>query len=525
MNPRKDYTQRTWLAAAALLAVLGGVSLIPPCSVCGITLKRTNILADVIRFEEATSEAVSREVTLDEDEFHIDLVRVAEQVVAVDTLPHEVPATYAWQLGPADTTAQPLPDSVLFATGETGPIVPVESFDTTGCNPLRALYEKLLDGRPVRMAVLGDSFIEGDILTADLRECLQERYGGCGAGFAPMASPLTGFRRTVKTQSKGWTTHNLMQYKSAPQPLRDRFYISGWVCQPAVDAQTRWECTDARRNLDPCAGARILFLSPRDSRAEVVVNDTLRRLFPIEGDPALRQIAIEGLPIHSLAFRVVEGTDGFIGYGVLLEGRGVNVDNYSIRSNNGQALFRTSPTVNAQANALLDYDLVVLQYGLNIMQQGIRNYANYGAQVAKMIAYVKQCFPTAAVLVLGVSDRSVRTENGFEPMDAIPHMIRSQREAARQGNAAFWNTAAAMQAQGGMERFVANGWAGKDYTHINYAGGRQVARALAAALHEGVRRTALTRRRERLREELRRSIADSLRLAVRKELFAPAVIR
>ena len=83
-----------------------------------------------------------------------------------------------------------------------------------------------------------------DILTADLRERLQSAYSGGGAGFAPMASPLTAFRRTVKTQSKGWTTYNIMQRKAAPARLRENFYVSGWVSQPAAGASTRWESTD-----------------------------------------------------------------------------------------------------------------------------------------------------------------------------------------------------------------------------------------------------------------------------------------
>lgn len=48
----------------------------------------------------------------------------------------------------------------------------------------------------------------------------------------------------------------------------------------------------------------------------------------------------------------------------------MTVDNYSIRSNNGQALFGTNPSVNAQIDAFAEYDLVILQYGLNIMQEG-----------------------------------------------------------------------------------------------------------------------------------------------------------
>ena len=64
---------------------------------------------------------------------------------------------------------------------------------------------------------------------------------------------------------------------------------------------------------------------------------------------------------------MLSGNEGFIGYGAVFEADGVVVDNYSVRSNNGQAMFWTNPSVNAQMNDLLGYDLVILQYGLNIM--------------------------------------------------------------------------------------------------------------------------------------------------------------
>ncbi|MDR0995154.1 MAG: hypothetical protein LBL81_02555, partial [Tannerella sp.] len=43
--------------------------------------------------------------------------------------------------------------------------------------------------RPVRIAFLGDSFIEGDILVADFRQALQQQFGGRGVGFVPVNSP------------------------------------------------------------------------------------------------------------------------------------------------------------------------------------------------------------------------------------------------------------------------------------------------------------------------------------------------
>ena len=66
-----------------------------------------------------------------------------------------------------------------------------------------------------------------------------------------------------------------------------------------------------------------------------------------------------------------------------------------------------------------------------------------------------------------------------------------QRQAAESCGAAFWNTYEAMQKLGGMKEFVANGWAGKDYTHINYAGGKRIATSLYHALLQGAERYAV----------------------------------
>ncbi len=529
-SPEKNYIHKSWQAVAALIAVLAAVSFIPPQSIGGVKLRRANILSDLLVFDDSQAAAAEAEPQLfDEEEFHVDISEVAERIVA-DTLFSEVQTTFLWdpaQVGPTAAPRHVVPDTVRWSAALT----PIEEADTVAAPSFRSFCDTLLAARrPVRIAVLGDSFIEGDILTADLRERLQECYGGGGPGFAPMASPLTAFRRTVRTQSKGWTTYNIMQRRTAPEALRANFYVSGWVSHPAAGASTRWEMTDYRRHLEACSSARVLFLSPAASRVEVTLNDTLHREFAIPAAAAVRQIEVRAPRIRSLAFRVVSGTDGFIGYGAIFEGGGVTVDNYSVRSNNGQAMFWTNPSVNAQIDAFAHYDLVILQYGLNIMQSGVRNYRAYSAQIEKMIAYVRECFPRAAVLVLGVSDRSVRTDAGFEPMDAIPFMLDWQRQAARNAGAAFWPTCDAMRAEGGMEAFVQNGWAGKDFTHINYAGGRSVARALCDAVNAETQRihaareaAALRHRQEALLDSARRAEIDRqlLPAAVTQPLNAP----
>ncbi|WP_295957996.1 hypothetical protein [uncultured Alistipes sp.] len=524
-TPEKDYTHRGWIAALALIAVLGAVSFIPPQSLGGVKFRRANILSDILAFDDAAP-AAEEPALFDEADFHVDMAQVAEQIEAerieADTAPRPVRLTFEWTLASGELPHRKVtPDS----TRLNPTLVGIEEFRPADSSRLRAFYDTLLyAARPVRIAVLGDSFIEGDILTADLREKLQQAYGGGGAGFAPMASPLTAFRRTIKTQSKGWTSYNIMQRKAAPQHLRGNFYVSGWVCQPAAGASTRWESTDFRQRLDTCTTARVFFISPADSRIELTLNDTLRHEFEVEGAPAVRQAIVTAPRIRSLGFKVLSGTDGFIGYGAVFEAGGVVVDNYSVRSNNGQAMFWTNPSVNAQVNALAGYDLVILQYGLNIMQTGVRNYTNYARQIEKMIAYVRQCFPGAAVLVLGVSDRSVKTDTGFEPMDAIPYMLGFQREAAENTGAAFWPTCDAMRSLGGMEQFVANGWAGKDFTHINYAGGRRVAWSLFDAINAGAYEAYAEAEAARIRRQAEQAVLDSLRRQkIDRELLPAAV--
>ena len=69
-TPEKDYTHRTWLAAAALIAVLVAVSFIPPQSIGGIGLRRANILSDLVTFDDsAAAEESSSPALYDEEEF------------------------------------------------------------------------------------------------------------------------------------------------------------------------------------------------------------------------------------------------------------------------------------------------------------------------------------------------------------------------------------------------------------------------------------------------------------------------
>ncbi|MEG1545113.1 MAG: hypothetical protein RR382_11430, partial [Tannerellaceae bacterium] len=96
--------------------------------------------------------------------------------------------------------------------------------------------------------------------------------------------------------------------------------------------------------------------------------------------------------------------------------------------------------------------------------------------------HVQRCFPMADILLLGVSDRSHQDEGEFETMPAVLALLHAQRQSARQVGIPFWNVFGAMGGENSMVRFVANNWASKDYTHLSFRGGREVAAALLKAI-------------------------------------------
>ncbi len=366
------------------------------------------------------------------------------------------------------------------------PRVPIEDFDTLPHSAFDRFCRKVASRDSlVRIAFLGDSFVEADIITADLRELFQTKYGGSGVGYAPMATPLTRYRPTIKTAWEGWTSHNIMQYNRTAEPMRSHFPISGWVSLPTNGVSITWSATSARKYIDSCQVARLHFVAFNSCRLEVSVNELPPQSYSFEGGEQLRQIVVRDTAIRTLKLKVVSGAAGFMGYGAIFEGdSGVVVDNYSVRSNNGRAILWSSPTINSQIDAAIGgYDLVVLQYGLNIMQSGVTHYTNYGAQLERMIEFVRESFPSAAIVVMGVSDRWIKQGGEYRQMlSESTSLTAYQREASINQGVCFWNTCAAMASQGGMENFVKHSLAAKDHTHINVKGGAVVAKMLFEAI-------------------------------------------
>ena len=340
-----------------------------------------------------------------------------------------------------------------------------------------ALRNSRQANRPVRVAFLSDSFIEGDIVVADFRSGMQERFGGRGVGFVPVTSVAAQFRPTIEQKAEGWTTWSMLT------DHHHRYTLSGMMFEPKGEkVSVSVKTTNRYPELQSASSLKFLYEQNTRTWMKLHYNnqpDTINELLPVVSK--ITQYERKGT-FTEATFSFTE-TEGFRALGVALEDNsGVVVDNYSLRGNSGMILNRLDSSLCRNLTEVRPYDLIILQYGLNVVSDSVLHYGWYSKRMEEAVRHVQVCFPEADILLLGVSDRSHQEEGEFETMPAVLALLHTQRQIARKTGIPFWNTFGAMGGENSMVRYVENNWASKDYTHLSFRGGREIATALFNAL-------------------------------------------
>lgn len=332
----------------------------------------------------------------------------------------------------------------------------------------------------IRIAFYGDSFIEGDIVTEDLREGLQDKYGGQGVGFVPPSTVLAGHRKSVLIYANGISSHWLVD----STVIRREAGIAGSYYYPTEEASTSYIGTTFRKHIDTFSTVRLLYQSKyHDTKVSYAINRTERGSVALPRESSVGIAKIEGNIGRIWLGYPSDSTLKL--YGTLLDGdKGICVDNFAMRGNAGYAMLGVPVKTLRAADSLLSYRLIVLQYGLNAVYGSNTDFSAYKKQMLKFIDHVKEGFPNADILLLSVSDRSTLKAGEYVTMQGIPYMVNAQREVAAEAGIAFWDVYTAMGGKNSMGDFVKAkpAKAAKDHTHLSFEGGRDIGSKLLEAL-------------------------------------------
>ena len=337
---------------------------------------------------------------------------------------------------------------------------------------LALLADSLPTDRTVNIAYYGDSFIEGDILTADLREMLQTRYGGGGPGWVEPGPNFGSFRPTVNVSWSNVSEHAVVNRGFIPalQGPSQRYYLLSRYAAFTAKASSKYEHAAQWQRMH-------LFLRSQVS-SSVMFGPSQDRMTvkPILPSDAVQTFVLNGSS-RSVTCGFGESPSNIQLLGITLDAaKGIALDNFSMRGIPGHSLAYMPLNTMQQIARYRPYDLVILHFGLNAV--GAKSSQ---AEAEAYIAKMKQAF-----LIVSVSDRDQRSAQGIHTIPQVKQLVDLQRTMAQQLHVGFFNLFEAMGGEGSMADFVNKGEANKDYTHLNFKGGKRLAELYYKAILAGV---------------------------------------
>ena len=358
--------------------------------------------------------------------------------------------------------------------------------DYTFFDSLFCAFEQARDsGRTVRVVHYGDSQIELDRISSNLREALQVRFGGCGTGMfpamthTPMASvshyASGGFAfYTMVTDS---TTRRAGHNRYGPLSQLTALYGGGSV---SLRAQRQKSTLEHVRSFQSVS---LLYGRASEDFTAAVQSDTLNPT------PVVRADSCATWATWTFDRPVDKATLKFTGsaeiYGIATDGvSGVTVDNIPMRGSTGHILTRIDKELMKTSFELDDTRLVILQFGGNFVPAAGSSKAisGYMDDVREQIAYFQEVAPEAKILFIGPSDMAVSTEDGrIVSYRRLPELVDSLKTVSLESGAAYWDLYSMMGGRNSMAQWVRHypAYAGPDYVHFTPAGAKVVGETLS----------------------------------------------
>lgn len=469
MNP----TVRTFVFVGLLVSILLAMHLLPTMVIGDVELRHVNILSDVLP-------------EVYQQRYGIDVIPVPEPPKPLVARKKKKEATDADSLKAiASTTETPTPDGPAEATADTAADLQhaIADYSEGYAGGMDHFYDCLAQAaeRPVRIAYYGDSFVEGDILTADLRQLLQDRFGGSGVGWVDCTDRLNGFRRTVKVKGFGFKDYEVVQhpYSHEAEGIAQRYYV------PHNEATTRAQGTRANGHTSAWQKAMLFLRTSGGVNVTTYIDGDSVGTHHVEGAPTVQMLTEQRAAMGKTGYRFTEVGDATFVYGMALEGsHGVVLDNFSMRGSAGYTIAKIPRQTLSDFARLRPYDLIVLHFGLNVASEK-SHAANYKAYIRRMqtaVEHLRAAFPQASLLIVSMPDRDQRTDAGIRTMVGVESLVAYQQILAANCHVAYYNLFQAMGGRESMKKLVDQNLAAKDYTHLTHKGGKLLARLIFDAL-------------------------------------------
>ena len=370
--------------------------------------------------------------------------------------------------------------------------------DSLGMAKLAIALQQLSQAGVLRILHFGDSQIEGDRITGDLRESLQSLYGGEGPGIQPVVPfvPMASVAHSAEGQWTRMVSFGRANDKSpsnqyGPRGISHRYSEAAGT---GPDAKIRF----SPRTYGPARArrSRSFSLLHGPSRGPVEIrwyaNDSLWKIDYLDSNArpgALTVTASQAVKSLTLEFRGASPD----WYGLSMDGvSGVRVDNVGMRGADGLSFTRMDRTHFMASLQREPVGLVILQFGGNAVPYFKSKEAvhRYGDAFRRQIRLFQEALPGANILVVGPSDMAVKDGLEWHSYPFVEEVRNTLKAAAFAEAAGFFDVMEFMGGPGGMVDWVGQNppLAGPDHIHFTPRGAKKVAQALLTSLQDELQR-------------------------------------
>ena len=147
-----------------------------------------------------------------------------------------------------------------------------------------------------------------------------------------------------------------------------------------------------------------------------------------------------------------------------------------MRGNAGLVFTKMDETLLRQHYKQLNTKLIILQFGGNVVPY-ITDFGYYERLFSAQIRRIKKVAPDVAIIVIGVSDMSIKELNRYVTFPNLEKVRDALKKASLNNNAIYWDMYEAMGGKNSMPSWVfANPpLAAKDFVHFNPKGAKIIA--------------------------------------------------
>ena len=367
---------------------------------------------------------------------------------------------------------------------------------------IASLRENMKSGK-CRIIHYGDSQLEGDRISAYLRNRFQSLYGGSGPGFVPIVQVYDNISANV-THSDNWTRHayfdptqekfphkkygaysSLSRFTPAyTEPIDSLMLDTLAITKATIDIGTPSRSYGLLKSFNKVGLHYGNAVAP--TSIKVYKDGVLIKSESLIADGNYHKCAIDVATTPSNLQIVLESKISPDFYGLTLDGpSGISLDNVAMRGSSGTIFAGTNGANFQQMYQQLQPKLLIFQYGGNSVPYikdslGVNEYAGY---LKNHINWVKRKSNNAKVIFIGPSDMTT-TENGvMKTYPLLPYLNETLKKVCLENDIAFWSMFDAMGGKNSMQYWVEQKMAANDYTHFSPSGTKVISELFFLALY------------------------------------------